>query len=525
MMKKIVFLSNTVTNSLNKYFKDYDVMHCNLDSVIETLNSKVDGDYLVILLDSKFYFENFIDKKSFENVEFLKSLLLRFREGNSCKILLSNVPSTFLDINSAINIDEYKRLIMLNEKIEELSDVVSDLAIINLFNLSIKLGSENLFNLKNSFLFQSPYTKLAIGKISEEIIKKINLFETKRKKVIVLDADNTLWGGIVGEDGVDGISCDENYPGVIYRYFQNQMKFLKENGLVLCLVSKNNYEDAKEAFDKKDMPLKWEDFVIKKVNWLPKSQNIKDIASELNVGIDSLIFFDDNEFELGEVKELHPEVECIKIDKDNPIANLSLVENLISLHSLKITSEDRDKTNQYLAEQKRSASFSKTEGIDDFIKTLNIKITYWINNHSQLARITQLINKTNQFNLTTKRYTQSAVEELMKSQKTFSFKVEDRFGDMGIVGIIIVIDNRIDTFLLSCRVLGRGIEDKIIESVIDECGEELTATYIKSKKNSQVEELYEKFGFEIISKTEDRKEYKFKCKFKTRDFINVIKGN
>jgi FkbH-like protein len=177
-----------------------------------------------------------------------------------------------------------------------------------------------------------------------------------------------------------------------------------------------------------------------------------------------------------------------------------------------------------LAEQRRSSSFKDAVGIDDFIKKLNIKITYWINNYTQLARITQLINKTNQFNLTTKRYSQSEIELFMEKQKVFSFKVEDKFGDMGIVGVIIVIDNKIDTFLLSCRVLGRGIEDKIIGIVIDESRDNLFATYIKSQKNIQVEKLYERFGFKIISQTKEKKEYKFENRFKTREFIKVIKG-
>ena len=338
--------------------------------------------------------------------------------------------------------------------------------------------------------------------MANEIKRKIELFFTKRKKVLVLDADNTLWGGIVGEDGVEGIKCDENYPGILYKRFQEQLKEISDSGIVLTLVSKNNFDDVKEVFDKRKMPLKWEDFLIKKINWTPKSQNIKEIASEINVGLDSLLFIDDNPFEIEEVKESIG-VDGILLTQENI---LEILDD-IRLKAITITKEDRAKLEQYKSEQKRAEVFSKVDSIDDFIASLNIQINYWINNKNQLKRITQLINKTNQFNLTTRRYTESEVEQMMQKDKVFSFQVEDKFGDMGIVSVVIVKDGEIDTFLMSCRVLGRKIEEQIMKIVLENSSLPLKARYIKSPKNAQVKELYERLGFRLLSQNESEKEY------------------
>jgi FkbH-like protein len=250
------------------------------------------------------------------------------------------------------------------------------------------------------------------------------------------------------------------------------------------------------------MPLKWDDFLIKKINWNPKSQNIKEISLEINVGLDSLIFIDDNPFEIEEVKN-SVGVDGILVNKDNM---LSILDD-VRLKAINITQEDKNKLEQYKAEQKRTEVFKTINSIDDFIKNLNIKINYWINNKNQLKRITQLINKTNQFNLTTKRYSESEVEEMMQKDKVFSFQVEDKFGDMGIVSVVIVKNGIIDTFLMSCRVLGRKIEEQIMQIVLNNVKLPLKAVYIKTAKNSQIESLYERLGFKLVTKTDNKKEY------------------
>ena len=487
---KILFLSNYVTKPFSKYLKEYNVFHADIAQIETTLMQKVDSDILVIILDNEY-----------DELESLKSLIKEFRKNNKAKILVSNFWDDFLDISYSQNIENFNNIMQKNLFLESFLEI-SDLNIINIYKLVQKYGINRLFNEKNRFLFQTPFTKDGFKIIADEIRTKIELFFTKRKKVLVLDADNTLWGGIVGEDGVDGIHCDENYPGILYKKFQLQLKEILNTGIVLTLVSKNNLEDVKEVFDKKKMPLKWDDFLIKKVNWEPKSQNIKEIAQEINVGLESLLFIDDNPFEIEEVKSSIG-VDGVLVNEDNI---LNILDTIV-LKTMIITQEDKNKFLQYKSEQKRAEVFKNVNSIDEFIKSLNIKINYWINNKSQLKRITQLINKTNQFNLTTRRYTESEVEKMMENDKVFSFQVEDKFGDMGIVSVVIVKNNEIDTFLMSCRVLGRKIEEQIMQIVLDNVKLPLKAVYIKSAKNAQVENLYERLGFKLIEKKENEKIY------------------
>ncbi len=290
------------------------------------------------------------------------------------------------------------------------------------------------------------------------------------------------------------------------------------------MVSKNNEADVRELFEKRLMPLTLDDFIVTKINWRTKSENIAEIAYELNLGIDSLLFVDDNPFEIEEVRNALPQVGTLLLDKENPLENITRLEAEPSIHAVAITEEDRHKSEQYLGEKRRGEVFKSVADPEAFIRSLGITITWWRNNRAQLPRITQLINKTNQFNLTTRRYTQAEVEKIMERDTIFSFKVEDKFGDMGIVGVVIVRGGVIDTFLLSCRVLGRGIEERIIDVVLDECGEKLEAEYLPSSKNAQVEDLYERLGFEVIGREGNAKHYRFAWRAGSKPYIEIKRG-
>lgn len=519
-MKSISFVSNTITNSFNKYFKnDFSISHYDLDTIYQVLHSGDSSDYLVVLFDHRFLFDTYIDDVS-AKLSFLEDSLVQFRQKSSTKVFLSNVCYSFVDFHSTTNIEEYKKLIDINMRLEMIANNISDVAIINVFNIAMQVGIDNLISKNNMYLFQTPFTKFGIEKISQEILKKINIFEAKRAKILAIDADNTLWGGIIGEDGIDGIKIDNNYAGIIYQQFQKQLLMLKNSGIVLCMVSKNNQQDVLEVFEKKQMPLSKDDFVMTKINWSPKSENIKEIAKSINVGVDAIVFVDDSDYEIAEVSGAIG-IECIKIDKDNLLDNLSILEKVVSLNTLHITQEDKEKSDMYKAEETRKEMKNIYQDMSEYIKSLDIKIEYNINKIENLSRITQLINKTNQFNLTTKRYSQSQVEEMMQKHKVYDFRVVDKFGDMGLVAVVILKSGIIDTFLMSCRVLGREIEKKILHTITKDIPN-IKAMYIKSDKNMQVENFYENNGFVLVSSDDTTKEYVLAQDIKDIEYITII---
>jgi FkbH-like protein len=374
------------------------------------------------------------------------------------------------------------------------------MTVLNIYQLTQKHGFLNFINLKNGFLFQAPWTKIALSAIASEVLEKITLFNQIRKKILFLDADNTLWGGIVGEDGLDNIDIDENYPGVTYRLFQNQIKQLKNSGILLAMVSKNNKEDIEEVFNKKNMPLKLTDFIATKINWNPKSQNIIEILEDLKLGKESAVFIDDSDFELSEVKN-SLNIDVVKASSINPIDNLYILEKISSIKTLNISLEDKNKSTQYLQESSRKNNESKFESIEEYLCDICMEITMSLNNFSQIKRITQLINKTNQFNSTSKRYNEADVMKIMSNHKVYSFSLVDKFGDLGIISIAILIDNNIDLFLMSCRALGRKVENKVLFIISNDHESSLSVRYKSNNKNAQVESFFEDL---CIKKKEER---------------------
>jgi len=526
-MRTVLFLSDMIVQPVGRALKGrYAVEYADLDAFMPTLQSRVEADALVILFDPRFFYPLYPDGGAAERLAFLQTLLQDFRSRNRTPVVLGNLFDTFPNYYTAETARSYQKLIEINLALEKLKETISDLEICDLFSVGMRLGSERLFQSKNRFLFQSPFTKEGAAAVADAVDAALVRLWGKRKKVLVLDGDNTLWGGIVGEDGVEGVACDENYPGIAYKRFQLYLKALKASGLVLTMVSKNNEADVWELFAKRQMPLRLDDFILTKINWNPKSQNIAEIAGELNVGLESLLFIDDNPFEIEEVRNVLPQVGTLLLDKENPLGAIDALAARPDIHAVTVTDEDRQKSEQYRSEKRRAEVFQKASDPEAFIRSLGIGITWWRNNRGQLARITQLINKTNQFNLTTRRYTQSEVEALMAAHDVLSFKVTDKFGDMGIVGVVIIQEGVIDTFLLSCRVLGRGIEERIIDAVLEVGGPELEAEYIPSAKNAQVADLYERLGFELIGENEEGiRRYRFVQKRTNRPYIKLIRGD
>lgn len=343
-----------------------------------------------------------------------------------------------------------------------------NLFVFDLAELVMNIGAAQFYQYNLGHLYQMPYTKPAVKAIADELQQQLQWLQAEEKKVIVLDCDNTLWKGIVGEDGIDGIACDNNADGITYYHFQQFLKNRIEEGLLLCLCSKNNEADVEAAFRKRRMPLQWEDFIIKKINWQDKYTQLQSIAQELNVGISSMIFIDDNLFELNATSAMLPELTTLHFTGDYK----DFLHLTRSFHFRKrnILKEDRQRTELYRTEQDRNRLLDETGDMRAFIDALEIEMQIGLNDPKDLERLSQLTGKTNQFNFNKKAYSTRELEEMIETGwKLFSLRVSDKFGDYGLVGLIMARpaaeNHLIENFLMSCRALGKRIEEKFFHQV------------------------------------------------------------
>jgi FkbH-like protein len=394
------------------------------------------------------------------------------------------------------------------------------------------VGKSRMTDDKLYYLGKILLSKELADALSLELTKFVNAIYGNVKKCIIVDLDNTLWGGILGEEGANGITLSDSELGSVYQEIQKILKNYKDSGTVLAIVSKNNLEDVLQVFkDNSNMILKEDDFVSKKINWENKVENVVEIAKELNLGLDSFVFLDDNPAERLNVKENLPMVEIIDFPKD--VAKLpELLKNLPYFESIEITEEDKKRSSMYKQETERKTFEQDFTNLKNYLYKLGTKIKISKNDLKNIQRIAQLINKTNQFNLRTKRYSVEEVKNLMKSKDTLVFSVEvwDKFGELGLTGIIIykLISGEyfIDNFLMSCRVLSRDIELKFLNETLKQLDANIiNSEYIPTKKNIIVKDLYEKMGFEKISEKQGEKKYKVKTenlKFNKLDYIKVV---
>lgn len=361
------------------------------------------------------------------------------------------------------------------------------------------------------YLYRQPYTDKFLSFFGRQISRYLYAGRSAAKKCIVLDCDNTLWGGVVGELGVGGIALGNDYPGSAFLDFQKQLLHYKRNGIFLAIASKNNSEDVNEVFEKSDaMLLSREDISVFEVHWNSKVDSIRAIAGHLNIGLDSLVFIDDSDKEIGEVSERLPEVTCLQVPEE--LADLpSLLRYTELFDSGELTNEDQQRVSMMAAEQTRTA-ISENLSEEEFKRSLALEVQVFEASDIHLARVTQLINKTNQFNMTTIRRNQDEVAAFVISPDSvvLAMEVRDRFGDYGLVGVAILkrISSdvaEIDTLLMSCRVLGRGVERAFISSLALVATDKLSVRrlngmYTPTRKNSQVSGLFSSSGF---SATED----------------------
>ncbi len=343
----------------------------------------------------------------------------------------------------------------------------------------------------------------------------------KRKKCLVLDLDNTLWGGVLGEDGVDGIQLGGDYPGKAYSAWQQALLQLQRDGVILAVCSKNNEADVDEAWRlNPHMVLKREHFSALRVNWQDKATNIREIADELNIGLDSMVFVDDNPSERELVKQVLPMVE-VPAFPAKPYLLMPFFRDLLNTYFrvYAVTSEDRAKTEQYRANAQRRAEQARFVDMESFLYSLDLQLDILPADEHNLPRIAQMTQKTNQFNLTTRRYTEADVaQRLSQGWRVFCMSVSDRFGDNGITATVFIepvsdLEVNIDSLLLSCRILGKGIEEAFIKTVFNllrlDGYRTVTADYLPTAKNGQTADFLDRMGMTPVAVGDDgAKHYK-----------------
>ena len=349
--------------------------------------------------------------------------------------------------------------------------------------------------------------------LAKEYMAYIRSFQGKNKKCLVLDLDNTLWGGIVGEDGIDGIKIGLHYEEKPYYEFQQYILSLYHRGIILAINSRNNEEDVMEVFrNHKYMVLKEEHFAAMRINWKDKASNLKELAQELNIGLDSMVFVDDDIVNCELVRRELPEVLTLQMP-DRPEKILPFFKEWHMFDSLQFTVEDQKKNEMYAAQKKRNHLKSISLDIDAYIRSLEIKTKLYPLNEKNIQRVAQLTKKTNQFNLTTRRYTERDLQRMQEEGCLVEcIEVTDKFGDNGITGVLICKYESeekkviVDSMILSCRVMGRKIEDILLRRVENYAREKMAkgieGIYIATPKNKAVEQLYGRFGYKKVREEE-----------------------
>lgn len=391
---------------------------------------------------------------------------------------------------------------------------IPDVAIWDLAGLVQNEGAVRWYDRRTWFLARSPVAEARQPALARHLLRTVRAFSHPPAKCLVFDLDNTIWGGVIGDDGVAGIRLGDDYPGNVFKDLQRRILALRDRGILLAVVSKNDQPVAEDAFRRHpEMLIAWEDLAATRINWRPKSENLREIARELNIGSDSLVFLDDNPVERAEVRLNAPDVRVIELPPE-PLRYAGALGDVPWFDQVAISSEDRARPQLYRKQRERTEAGAGFADITQFLTSLEMRAVIGEYSDRTAERIHQLIGKTNQFNLTTRRHSAAHLAKLAASPNSIIawIRVEDRFGDQGLVGVAIaVVDGAaatLDTLLMSCRVMNRSVEHALLSFVAERvrvlgCSE-LIGEYIPTAKNGMVSALYSDLGFEPIGESTGR---------------------
>jgi len=502
--------------NVNLFDADYNQIEEQfLDPASEVYRFNPDNIILWIATD-KIYEEflelNNTERKDFSNryISRLENLWALIAQHSKARILQPN----FTEIDDKV-IGNYSckvdttftyQIRKLNFILQEKAAQNPNIFLIDLLSVQIQLGREKYYNAALYYNAKMPIAISALPYVGKAVTDVLMALSGNIKKCIIMDLDNTIWGGIIGDDGLSNIEIGELGKGHVFIHLQKWLKQLKEFGIILAVCSKNDEATAKEPFEKsKDMILHLDDISVFVANWNDKATNIKLIQETLNIGMNSIVFLDDNPFERNLVRDLLPEVEVPELPED-PACYLEFLQSCNYFETASYTGCKSDRTKLYQAEYKRKKAEAEYESIDTYLKGLQMIGTAQPFDSKHYSRIAQLSQRSNQFNLRTIRYTEEDIKRIAENKNyyTIYYTLRDKFGEHGLVSVIIMKKISedtlfIDTWLMSCRVLKRGMEEFVMNKLMQMAKKEgfhfVTAEYIPTRKNSMVKDIYKRMGF------------------------------
>lgn len=538
---KLNIFTKFYTSNYNQYAQEI----LNPDSGLYSFNPDLIIVFidLISLLGDQYYLPFNISEKERriyfdEKISVIFGLIENLINNSNAKIVFHNFQKpTYSPLGISDNKESFghfESIEIINNSLRDEFKSSSQVFIFDYDTFCSNIGKHNIFDYKMYYLGDLRVCIKHLPALCEEYIPYIASIIGLTKKCIVLDLDNTLWGGVIGEDGIEGIKIGPTPEGRPFIEFQQLLLSLHNRGIILAINSKNNYNDAMHVINNHpNMILREDHFAALRINWEDKATNMRSLAEEINIGLDSMVFIDDDEVNREIVTKFIPEVYIVDLPKD-PSLYVQTIKRIKIFDSVSITLEDRKKGKIYVQEKKRRELKKEIFDLNEYLKQLNIKVKIENPTTANIGRITQLTKKTNQFNMTTKRYNEEDIKKYINDDnyKIFAINVEDKFGDSGLTALaIIVFDNEkicsIDTFLLSCRIIGRGVEDFLISSIIryaKKIGSRLLrAEYIPSKKNELAKDYYKSVGFKKLKNRKNLWEFDLKNDFIYPSYINIIK--
>ena len=451
-----------------------------------------------------------------QSIEMFLGALEEFSRKHSVQVLINSLPSPVSP--SAGYLDPFHPdgagylVEVFNRRLGECVRTCSNVTIIDTDLAMAHIAPAKRSDPKLWFYGRVPYSMEATRALAVAFAEAYLARKSKPVKALALDLDNTLWRGIYGEDGLQGIECGDDFPGNAFRAFQNECLRLKSQGLLLTVLSKND-EDVLEVFDAHPgMALRREDIVAHRINWEPKAQNIRALADELGVGLDSFLFLDDSPHEREAMRRLAPEVRVPELPED-PALRIDFLRNHQPLWPLRLTAEDRSRSELYVVQSKGRALKSQVASINEYLAGLGQRLSVEPMRPETLPRVAQMHARTNQFNLTTLRLTEAELSSQMADEDGHTVllgRLRDQFGDHGIVICASVRRTgshaEIVTFLMSCRVIGRQVEfaflDALLTHLVANGVEHVTASCLPTQKNTPARDFFEKAGFDLERRTD-----------------------